>query len=264
MELEQITINNQKSTILGYLKHSKGIINEQTVKSFLDSKDSQTWKSNQSKALRRYLRDFLKLGRWIEEFKITKQKPKAKKENLPNNQQLTEFCVLLPYQIQIIFLMMFNSGLRIGEILSLHHKDVNFDTNLIDASNIHRGDTKFSWYSFITQQTSEFLDSYIMSEAFQFKEGDENNTNLFNISARSVQQEFKNTSESLGFSLNPHLLRTIFAERCREAGIEKEYIDAFCGRTPKGMLAQHYTNYSPESLRKQYEKVEHYLILPFS
>ena len=263
--LEPITVQNHKSAIQGYLNNSKGVINIQTVKTHLDSNESVSWKSNQLKALRRYLRDFLKLGKWIEEFKLPKKKVQAKKTLLPTNDQLVEFCSLLsPYQVQIIFLLMFNSGLRIGEILSLTFNDINLEQKMIDASNIHKGKTKFSWFSFFTKQTSEYLEAYIQSNDFQFEEGNEDYSKLFTISARTVQQAFKDISELMGISLNPHLLRTIFAERCREAKIKNEYIDAFCGRTPKGMLEQHYTDYSPEALRKQYIKVEPFLTLRFS
>lgn len=257
LKLEQITINNHKSAILGFLNHSKGIINKQTVKEYLDSNSSVSWKSNQIKALRRYIRDYLKLGNWINEFVFTKVKAKRKDE-IPSNEQLAKFCELLPYQIQIVFFVMFSSGLRIGEVLSLRFSDVDFETNMIDASNLHSGETKSSWFSFFTRQTSEYLEGYIGSA-----EHDENDDNpkFFSVSARSVQQAFKEASKQIGISINPHLLRTVFAEKCREAKIDKEYIDAFCGRVPQGILAKNYTVYSPESLRKQYDKVEPYLIL---
>jgi len=37
-------------------------------------------------------------------------------------------------------------------------------------------------------------------------------------------------------------------------GVSDRYIDAFCGRTPKSVLARHYTDYNPERLRHIYEK----------
>lgn len=257
LKLEQVTINNHKSVIRNFMNHSKGIINERTVKEYLDSNSSLSWKSNQVKALRRYIRDYLKLGNWINEFVFTKAKAKRKDE-IPSNEQLAKFCELLPYQIQIVFLVMLSSGLRIGEVLSLRFSDVHFETNLIDASNLHRGETKSSWFSFFTKQTSEYLESYMGD--IEYAENDDN-PKFFSISARSVQQTFKEISKQMGISINPHLLRTIFAEKCREAKIDKEYIDAFCGRVPQGILAQNYTVYSPESLRKQYDKVESYLTL---
>ena len=77
-------------------------------------------------------------------------------------------------------------------------------------------------------------------------------------------KEEKQSSEMTKININPHLLRTVFTEKCREAGIDKEYINACCGRASKGMLEANYTVYSPQSLSKQYEKVEEFLILPFS
>ena len=258
LNLEQITINNHKSAILGFLNHSQGIINKETVKAYLDSNELQSWKTNQLKALRKYIRDYLKLGNWIvEEFKFLKARVKLKTTALPSNEQLVQFCSLLPsIQLQLVFLIMMNSGLRIGEVLSLKWSDLNLETRMIDASEIHKGETKFSWFSFFTDQTSVLLEKYLLSDESDYVD---ENSKLFSISARSVQQAFIKASVNLGISLKPHLLRTIFSERCREAGIEKEYIEAFCGRIPKGVLAQNYTNYSPEALRKQYDKVEPYL-----
>ena len=37
-------------------------------------------------------------------------------------------------------------------------------------------------------------------------------------------------------------------------GVSDCYIDTFCGRTPKSVLARHYTDYNPERLKMIYEK----------
>ncbi|MCH7496133.1 MAG: site-specific integrase, partial [Candidatus Marinimicrobia bacterium] len=244
------------------LELTDGLIRYRLKPGGIVSIESTSWKLNQLKALRKYLRDFLKLGKWIEEFRLPKEKVQAKKNILPTNDQLAQFCSYLPsFQIQIIFLLLLNSGLRIGEIISLKFSNINFDQNLIDVSGVHKGETKFSRFSFFTKQTSEYLNGYIQSDEFQFEEGNEDHSKLFTISARTVQQAFKDISELMGISLNPHRLRTIFAEKCREAKIEKEYIDAFCGRTPQSVLAKNYTDYSPKALRRVYDQVESYLIL---
>ncbi len=153
----------------------------------------------------------------------------------------------------MIFLVLLSSGLRIGEVLSLKVYDVDFDTNMINASEIHQGNTKSSWISFFTEQTSEFLKSYM--------DDINEDQKIFPISQRSVQQEFKDTSNLLGMSVNPHLLRTVFAEKCTMAGIKDKYINAFCGRVSQGVLAKNYTDYSPNNLRKQYDIAEPYLTL---
>lgn len=89
----------------------------------------------------------------------------------------------------------------------------------------------------------------------------EDDPKLFIISYKTVQNEFKQASELLGITLNPHAIRIVFAEKCRQAGIQKEYIDAFEGKTTQGILEKHYAYYSPEALRNQYDLVEPYLTL---
>ena len=39
-----------------------------------------------------------------------------------------------------------------------------------------------------------------------------------------------------------------------ELGIQDRYVDAFCGRTPKSVLAKHYTDYNPKRLKAIYDK----------
>jgi len=208
--------------------------------------------------LRRYIRDFLKLGNWINEFKFSKRKTKVKKSDIPSDEHLAYFCVQLPYSVQIIFLILLTSGLRVGEVLKLRESDIDFETNMIDASGIHKGDTKSAWISFITYQTVDYLQSYIETEV------DSENPKLFDISYNTIQEAFQKASFQTGVFIKPHFLRTVFTEKCTQAGIEGKYIDAFCGRIPKKVLETNYTVYSPQSLSNQYEKVEEFLILPFS
>jgi len=252
--INQATINNQKSSIRGFLNHSQGMINKETVKEYLESNDSTSWKSNHLKALRKFIRDYLHLGNWINEFEFSKEKAKLKKA-IPDNNQLALFCSKLDYPIQMIFLILVTSGLRIGEVLSLEIDNINFETNLIDASKVHKSDTKSSWISFMTNQVSEFVASYAESLY---------NEKLFSLSYKSVQKNFQKVSEETGIRIKPHLLRTVFTEKCTQAGIEEKYIDAFCGRISQNIIRKHYTDYSPEAMRRHYDKVEPFLALPFT
>ena len=258
-KLAKGTINNQKSIIRSYLSHCIGHIYYDSVKLYLGSNDDEDWKSNQIKALRRYIRDFLNLGNWINEFKFSKRKTKVKKSDIPSDEYLAYFCACLPYSVQMVFLILFTSGLRIGEVLKLKESDIDFETKMIDASDIHKGDTKSAWISYITSQTADYLQSYIETEV-NFSDDFE----IFNMSYNTVQEAFKKASIKTGVFIKPHFLRTVFAEKCTQAGIEGKYIDAFCGRIPKKVLEANYTVYSPQSLRNQYDDVEEFLVLPFS
>ncbi len=254
-KLIQTTINNHKSVIRGFLTFSKGIIDPDTVKNYLDSNDKNSWKSNQVKALRKYLRDYLNLGNWINEFEFKKEKAKIKK--IPNVQELTNFCVSLNYPTWLIFLLMYNSGLRISEILALKVSNIDFETNMINATEIHESNIKESWISFFTEQTARFLTEHI--DRYNL----DNDSILFEISYKLIQEEFKRISLESGVKINPHLLRTAFTEKCTDVKIQDKYINAFCGRINQQIISKHYTDYSPESLRRQYDKVESSLYLNF-
>jgi len=254
LELSDATIKNQKSTIRGFLNHSQGVINKETVKEYLKSNDSSSWKSNQIKALRKFIRDYLQLGNWINEFVFTSEKAKIKNV-IPTNEQLALFCSKLDYEIQIIFLILVTSGLRIGEVLSLDIDDLNFDTNMIDASKVHKSHTKSSWISFMTSQVSKYVQSYV-----ELLYTDK----IFPVSYKTVQENFQRISEETGIKIKPHLLRTVFTEKCTQAGLEEKYIDAFCGRMSQNVIRKHYTDYSPEDMRRHYDKVEEFLGLPFT
>jgi len=251
--LGQDTVKNQKSSIRGFLNHSQGVITKETVTEFLASNNSSSWKSNQIKALRKFIRDYLQLGNWINEFVFSREKAKIKKA-IPTNDQLSLFCSKLNYENQMIFLILVTSGLRIGEVLSLYIDDVNFDTNMNDASKVHKSNTKSSWISFMTNQVSQYVQSYAESLY---------DNKLFPVSYKTVQENFQKISEETGIKIKPHLLRTVFTEKCTQAGIDEKYIDAFCGRISQNVIRKHYTDYSPEAMRRHYDKVEPFLGLPF-
>lgn len=43
---------------------------------------------------------------------------------------------------------------------------------------------------------------------------------------------------------------------CNNLNAEDRYIDAFCGRVPKSVLARHYGDYSPEKLKQIYDRAD--------
>ena len=50
------------------------------------------------------------------------------------------------------------------------------------------------------------------------------------------------------------MLRVWFCNKMGELGVQDRYIDIFCGRAPKSVLAKHYTDYSPKRLKAIYDK----------
>jgi intergrase/recombinase len=49
-------------------------------------------------------------------------------------------------------------------------------------------------------------------------------------------------------------LRDWFCQEVEKLGVPDRYIDTFCGRVPRSVLARHYTDFSPEKLKEIYDK----------
>ena len=55
-------------------------------------------------------------------------------------------------------------------------------------------------------------------------------------------------------SITPQKLRQWFCSEMLRLGVSETYIDAFCGRVPKSVLARHYTDFSAEKFLELYER----------
>ena len=253
LNLTDNTIQNHKSQIKSFLEYFDGAININTVREYLDSNDSQSWKSNQVKAFRRYIRDYLKLGNWINEFDFGNVSVKIKE--IPNDSNILIFFNSLPNNHRLVFLVLLTTGLRIGEVCKLKVSNFNLDTLMINVSNFHSGLTKSSWITYTTRQTGNFLIQHIKHN------GLEQDDYLFDLSTSAIQKIFKKTSNDTSIRINPHLLRSVFTEKCTIARIHEKYIDAFCGRVQEQVIRKYYSDYSPEKLRLEYSKVESLLTL---
>jgi len=62
--------------------------------------------------------------------------------------------------------------------------------------------------------------------------------------------------EKTGISITPQVLRDWVCVAMGEAGVQDRYVDAFCGRLPKSILAKHYTDYSPLRLKRVYDNAK--------
>ena len=79
---------------------------------------------------------------------------------------------------------------------------------------------------------------------------------LFSVSDRQYKKLWKSTQRKSGLHITAKRLRDWFCCEMGTLGVNDRYIDAFCGRTPKSVLARHYTDYNPERLKKIYEKAK--------
>ena len=73
---------------------------------------------------------------------------------------------------------------------------------------------------------------------------------------KMLRQAFKKANKATGQRITPQVLRAWFCNELGELGVQDRYVDALCGRLPKSVLARHYTDYSPEKLKRIYDRAD--------
>jgi integrase len=199
------------------------------------------------KSLRRFYRDFLARPEVVASFRFPSRtyEPKI----LPNKDHLRIFYEMLPtIKLKAFFLTACSSGLRKCELLSLTIDDIDTTKRMIIPRNGHDTSTsKRSWLSFYNQECEQALQTYLPTRA-------KDDSRLFQINERNLRDAFTRVSKNTGIRLSPQTLREWFCQTMGELGIPDRFIDAFCGRTPKSILARHYSDYSPERLKRIYDQ----------
>ena len=195
------------------------------------------------KTLRVFYRDFLRCPELVDSFKFPNipYRPKI----IPSREDLQKFYSCLDSSFaEALFLFYASSGLRKGEVLSVNVNDIDFEKRMIVPSN-HTGVTKCSYISFFNNETEEALNRL-----------DLGGYKLFNVSDRQYKKMWKSAQRKSGLHITAKRLRDWFCCEMGSLGVSDRYIDAFCGRTPKSVLARHYTDYNPERLKEIYEKAK--------
>ena len=144
-----------------------------------------------------------------------------------------------------------SSGLRKNEIISLKLEDLDLDKRMIIPA-IHTGYTKRSWIGFFNEEAKDVLVVHLdkCRENPQFFR----KVRVFNPSKNPTMWNV--AREKTGLQITPKVLRDWFCCQMGELSVPDRYIDAFCGRIPKSVLARHYTDYSPEWLKRIYDKAK--------
>ena len=197
-------------------------------------------------ALKIFLRDFLNMPEAVVSFKFPHQVFKPKQ--ILCKEQLKQFykCLETPKE-KALFLLYATTGLRREEVLSLKPDDINFAKRMITPNN-HEGETKKSWVSFYNDEAEQALKEYLETKK------QPRSKRLFPMQRQEVIELWKRAREETDIDITPQKLRQWFCSEMLRLGVSETYIDAFCGRVPKSVLARHYTDFSPEKLREIYRK----------
>jgi len=197
------------------------------------------------KAIRVFFRDYLNRPE-LATFKFP-SKPFIPKILDFDKEDLQRFYHAIEHPIvKMMFLAYCVTGLRRNDILCLMKTELNRDLRRIVKNNDSR--TKHRWITFYNEELANLLHDYLDSRK-------DDDPKVFPISrCKTFQKEWKLTKQKTGLNITPKDLRDWFCVEMTDLGVRNRYIDAFCGRVPKTILGRHYTDYSPERLKRIYDK----------
>jgi integrase len=204
-------------------------------------KKARSTYANEIKSLRRFFRDYLRQSHLIDTFKLPSRtyEPKI----LPTKDELIRFYrALANRRDRALFLLFASSGLRKGEVLHLTKDHIDIEARIILPQQ-HQGTTKRAWVSFFNDEAADALVTYLSERT---NDADK----VFPLSQYTNMKTWRKAVKHTHVKVTPQVLRRWFCSEMGRLGVPDRYVDAFCGRTPKSILAKHYTDYSPEKLKE--------------
>jgi integrase len=209
---------------------------------------SPSYYKNALMVLKVFFRDFLGLPEVVNSFRFPNQPFKPK--HIVSKEQIKQFyeCLETPKE-KALFMLYATTGLRRDEILSLKPENIDFGKRMITPNN-HNGETKKSWVSFFNDEAEQALKDYLAAKK------PSKSQRLFPMQREEAIKLWKAARDKTSINITPQRLREWFCSEMVSKGVSDSYVDAFCGRVPKSVLARHYTDFSPEKLREIYEKAK--------
>lgn len=149
---------------------------------------------------------------------------------------------------QVAFLLLATSGLRRRELMELTPADFDLENRAIYPAPDDGQTTKRQWMTFYSPDTEKRLQQVFDPKQMKPSEP------LFTCHPDTLSRSIKRASKRAGtMTVTPQLLRVWFCHEMGQLGVADRYIDAFCGRTSRTVLAKHYTDYTPQNLQEIYE-----------
>ena len=262
LQLSKTTVIGYRSLLRKFLKTVfKNPITRTNIRDFLEaySNDYPNKYSyaNMLKVLKVFFREYLN-SNIMKNFKFPKIgfSPKI----IPTKEALQRFYYAIDsaYKIdllkqQTLFLMFATSGQRRNEILGLYINDIDLENKML-VPKMHTGVTKKSWVGFFNEECKQKLLEYLDYCRNNYR--CRTKRRLFNFWFKDKSTLWKSARQKTSLRITPQTLRQWFSVEMAEKGVQDRYVNAFTGKTPKSVLERYYTDYSPERLKKIYDKAD--------
>jgi len=253
LQLKENTAHRHMQRIEALLNNAEkpiSTITKEDLRNYLlrikENCDPYTYK-NHLGSLKRFFRDFMNRKGLVETFQFPKIPFELK--TAPSIDELRKFYEALETdRDRALFLLYATTGLRESELVNLERENIDFEKRMIIPNKLPN-ETKHTYVTFYNEEAERILRKYLST-------CNNDGAKLFTIKRKSVNKMFKRTAKKCGIRITPKMLRDWFCNQMGELGVQDRYIDAFCGRVPKSILARHYTDYSPNRLKRIYDKAE--------
>ena len=248
LNLSQGTVYHYTSKIRTFMRNRK-IVTDKDVQSYIAKKKQECcldYVSNIISAFKAYFRDYKGL-KWMDGYRHPSGPLKLKEEI--ELEKVKRFIMAIDdLAVKCIALLLATSGLRKSEVWNLRKNDIDREIRAI-IPNCHSGETKHSGISFYNLEAEKVLEEYLAKEKCL-----QNGERLFVIGHERFLRAWRKAKEKSGVYLKPKDLRDFFSQEMGKALIPDRFIDIFQGRSPRNVLAKHYTPQGIKLLREIYDK----------
>ena len=145
---------------------------------------------------------------------------------------------------KLILKLLFDTGLRAKELLSIKVSDIDFERRSITVRNTKNQETRTV---FFTETTKSLLMKYIKSRGLKSED------KLFNLTYNALYKRLKRIGKKIGIDLRPHLLRHTFATIAIKKGVPLPAVQKLLGHKDI-RTTQIYTHLLTTDLENIYKK----------
>ncbi|MDH5448831.1 MAG: integrase [Candidatus Bathyarchaeota archaeon] len=231
-----------------FLKHSKGIVSRDAIRSYLQgylSMKPSTY-NNQIKGLKAFIMRYLGRPEIVFGFRKAPLLNNYEETVLSSKEQLRlGFSALSGEREKAIFMFYKDSGLKCSELLELAKSDV--DSSLRSVKSRHNTRTKRAGITFYTVDTEKYLQKYLASRK-------DDKERLFRIDKNVFYRMWIEVSRKAGTKITPQVLKKWQSANLGENGCPDRYFDIFQGRAPRPVLAKYYTGRELLRLKSIYDR----------
>ncbi|MHB1949769.1 MAG: tyrosine-type recombinase/integrase [Gammaproteobacteria bacterium] len=197
---------------------------------------------------------------------IKLKQPKHIPKTLTQDQVKQAMSACRSMRDQFLILLLYESGMRIGQALGLHHVDIKSWDNEIHinprSNNVNGARTK----SFIpnvihvSSALMEYYTRYLVEECdevdneFVFVQTTKRHSLGKALNYRAVRDLFERISESVGFHVSPHMLRHTHATELLRNGWDCSFVQKRLGHTSIQTTINTYSHLSTEDLKKAFQQ----------